>query len=1159
MSRSGSILICQNCGELLQKNWDKCPVCLTPTSSVSLTCPNCLAAIKENWKICPDCKTTLPGWETPPAHGKGKAHKCANQNNNRIFVTMVDNKPMAAAGFTFDLPITKGDVLGDRYSIIQHLGAGGFGAVYQVEDLVLNEQIALKVVVAGEGKAKNATEQILHEFRLREKINDITHIVKAQDPRPSEYKGLSLVLLPMELADGRSMRQWLFQNQDIEKRQKQGFELFRQACIGVKAIHGSGLVHLDIKPENILLVNGKAKIADFGIGRYGACQFSKNPDQLLHQGIGTPQYMSPEQFQVARQKDIGPASDIYSLGIVLFEILDGNLPFDGTPIELRDKHLNMLPPQLPEKLDRWRGIVQRCLEKKVEDRYDNIKQLIKDLDGIIQGTALSTDVSCPQCGHINANSAARECTRCRTNLTSLFRLCPVCDKSLRLDIEICPVCGKAVAAYYLLLHRKECIEKLKDEDPVEAIELLETVLQQETEDYHERAIQLLKGLRKKQLQINPLTIQARKAESECLPEKAVEIWHEILRIIPRHRIALEQIQKLESLIKDFQRRMEKATVLMDEANFENAGKLLQSCLALIPTRKDVKEILEACRSRSQKYRNAFSNASTTIKNELMQQANEQIQIALSQAPESIEAQSLSEQIRKTWADSLLREALAKINAGKKEKAESLLKQAEQLWPKIEGLYEARKMLEDNRPTPSDKFVFGKKTIYFAIGFVIILTGIVFFEIVPYFGDNPRKQGNIIKVPKVTQKPLQTENKDPKKSPYQDSRLTETAKKLQNSADAGDANAMLSLGKLYEFGDGVTQNTPKALELYSKAAEAGNTTAMNYIGRIYLEGRGVVKNIQKSFEWYHKAAKAGNPFAMIHLGWTYEQGQDVSRDYQKAIEWYRKAAEAGESIAMHTLGVTYKNGRGVSIDYQKALEWFTKAAEAGESAAMSELGIMYWNGQGVDKNPSKAVEWFRKSADAGNSTMMDDLGRIYEEGAEGVPKDYTEAIKWYRKAAEAGNKDAMTRLGSIYCNGKSVIKDYQKAFEWYNKAASAGEDGAMLVLGLMYRNGEGIAIDYQKAMEWFSKSAGSGNSLAMYCLGCMYQQGQGINSNYHKALEWYHKSAEVGNTLAIMHLAAMYEQGEGVAKDYQKAVEWYRKAAKLGSINAQEKLDKLGQK
>ncbi|TSA56906.1 MAG: hypothetical protein D4R45_00160 [Planctomycetaceae bacterium] len=646
MSDESSIITCQNCGEPLEADWKECPVCLTPTSSGVLTCPNCQASIKKNWKICPRCETALSGWKTPPAQESSAAEKGNDSKKEQVFVSMAEDKSMATVGFGLELPIIKGDVLGDRYRIIQPLGAGGFGEVYQVDDLVLNEQMALKIVVAGEGKAQRAAEQILHEFKLRERINDTTYIIKAQDPRPCEHKGLSLVLLPMEFANGKSMRQWLVQNQDIEKRQKAGLELFRQACLGVKAIHDAGLVHLDIKPDNILIVEGKAKIADFGIGRYGASQFANNPDQLLRQGIGTPQYMSPEQFQVARQKDVGPASDIYSLGIVLFELLDGNLPFDGTAIELRDKHLNMQPPRLTEKLGKWMRIADRCLAKNPGERYPDIGRLIADLDRAAKGAILSIDVSCPKCGHINANPDSKVCGKCQASLASLFRPCPVCTRSIRLDIKTCPGCGQAVATYYLLLDRKEQIERLKDEDPVEAIEILEVVLRDGADDYQERAVELIKDLRQKQSKIGSLIAEAEKATASAAPKQAIKAWQKILEIIPRHKVAVEQVQKLESLLKDFRQRWEKAIRLMNEAKFHDADNILQSCVKDIPARNDIRGMLDTCRSRSQKYRDAFDHAETAIRGKLIQKADEQISEALSQAPDSEEALAIAAELSK---------------------------------------------------------------------------------------------------------------------------------------------------------------------------------------------------------------------------------------------------------------------------------------------------------------------------------------------------------------------------------------------------------------------------------------------------------------------------------------------------------------------------------
>ena len=697
MHEEDSIITCKNCGEPLEAGWKECPVCLTPTSSGVLTCPNCQTPIKKNWKICPRCETILSGWETPPAHEFSAAEKRSDSKNGQFFVSMVENEPAAIVGFGLELPITKGDVLGDRYRIIQPLGAGGFGAVYQVDDLVLNEQMALKIVVAGEGKAQRAAEQILHEFKLRERINDIAYIIKAQDPRPCEYKGLSLVLLPMEFADGKSMRQWLVQNQDIEKRQKKALEFFKQACLGIKAIHDAGLVHLDIKPENILLVDGKAKVADFGIGRYGANQFKDNPEQLLHQGIGTPQYMSPEQFHVARQKDVGPASDIYSLGIVLFELLDGNLPFDGTAIELRDKHLNMQPPRLTGKLEKWSRIADRCLVKNPEERYLDIGWLIADLDRAAQGATLSIDVSCPKCGHINANPDIKKCEKCRTNLDSLFRPCPRCGRAVRLDIENCPGCGENVAAHYLLLDRKEQIEKLKDEDPVAAIEILEMVLHTGSDDYLEK---LAKDLRQKQSKVGSLIAEAEEATTSGLPKQAIKAWQKVLELIPRHKVAVGQVRKLGSLLKDFRERWEKAIRLMDEAKFQDADNILQSCLKDAPARNDIRGLLDTCRNRSQKYRDAFDHSEIAMGDKLIQEANKQIVKALSQAPESPEANSLLKQITTSLdkTNSLLAEATASIRAAKFEDADTFLNQAENIWPTAEGLNTQKEISLKNRAT-----------------------------------------------------------------------------------------------------------------------------------------------------------------------------------------------------------------------------------------------------------------------------------------------------------------------------------------------------------------------------------------------------------------------------------------------------------------------------
>ncbi|MFH1614503.1 MAG: protein kinase [Planctomycetota bacterium] len=702
MSEDASIITCRKCGSKLEATWSTCPSCGAPTSLPGLVCPNrnCQSPIEEHWKICPYCATTLSGSETPHAN-EASSGTGANLSSRGGIVTQRKNGRITIV--PLDLP--EGEALWDKYRIVKELGRGGFGAVYQVEDTVLNEQIALKVVVAGEGDVEHATEEIVHEFKLRSKVTDISHIINAQDPRTCKYKGLSLVLLPMDLADGGSLRQWLLHNQDVEKRLKTGLELFKQACLGVKAIHDADLVHLDIKPENILLVGGKAKIADFGIGRYCSKMFAKNPKQLLRRGVGTPQYMSPEQFRAARPKDIGRASDIYSLGIVLFEILDGSRPFEGDPLELQDAHLNIQPPLLTGKAETWWSIVKRCLEKDATDRYLNIVQLLKDLDYVAQGLPLSVDVACPNCGHANIKPGTihtKKCEKCRKELPdSYFCLCPGCDKILRIDVEKCPVCDRNVAAYYRLLGQREYIEQLKDEDPAGTIELLEKVLQSFKKSgdeigFHERAIQLLKDLRKKQTQITPLIDQARDAELDHQVEQAIEAWQEVLKIISRHRIAKGKIQDLKSRIKDFGQGRKKAVKLMNEAKFEDAEELLENCQKIIRDYENINEILKICRQRAKEYDEGFKGARKSLEQGLFQDAHEQIKIALTQAPESSEAKALSEQIDRVWSKSLIQEAPPKIKAAKFEETEALLDHAEKLCQATEELDEARKLLRETQ-------------------------------------------------------------------------------------------------------------------------------------------------------------------------------------------------------------------------------------------------------------------------------------------------------------------------------------------------------------------------------------------------------------------------------------------------------------------------------
>jgi serine/threonine protein kinase len=309
-----------------------------------------------------------------------------------LVVTMPGQDTQAESGII----LSNGERLLNRFTIKKSLGRGGFGAVYLAEDSERKHDIALKVVTTNIGQAEMAATQMRNELTLRDKINDFTHIIRTYDIHTVEaYKGLSLILMPMEYAEGNSFRNFLAANKrDDEKRIKEGVDLFKQACKGVKAIHDAGLVHCDLKPENILICKDHkgqivTKVSDFGISR-NVDQWSMNQAAVIQSSLGTPYYMSPEQVKTARQKDIDGRADIYALGVILFEILDGDPPFDGTADEVRKKHLEMNPPKLKGIDEEYVRTVHTCLEKDPEKRYKDIEVLLGAKD---VSAKLTKDVS----------------------------------------------------------------------------------------------------------------------------------------------------------------------------------------------------------------------------------------------------------------------------------------------------------------------------------------------------------------------------------------------------------------------------------------------------------------------------------------------------------------------------------------------------------------------------------------------------------------------------------------------------------------------------------------------------------------------------------------------------------------------------------------------
>lgn len=273
-----------------------------------------------------------------------------------------------------------GTLFDGRYQVVRKLGAGGMANVYLAEDQELGRRVAIKIL----NDRHAGDEQFVERFRREAKnAAALSHpnIVAIYDRGEAE----GTYYIAMEFLDGRSLKELIVQRGPAPVTVS--VEYARQILSALRFAHRHGIVHRDIKPHNVLVdADGRVKVTDFGIARAGASQMTEAGSI-----VGTAQYLSPEQ---ARGTDVDQRSDLYSLGIVLYELLTGTLPFNGdTPVEIAMKHLSMIPeppsakrPDVPRDLDL---IVTRALAKDPDDRYQSAEEMDADLERFLRGAAVS--------------------------------------------------------------------------------------------------------------------------------------------------------------------------------------------------------------------------------------------------------------------------------------------------------------------------------------------------------------------------------------------------------------------------------------------------------------------------------------------------------------------------------------------------------------------------------------------------------------------------------------------------------------------------------------------------------------------------------------------------------------------------------------------------
>ncbi len=278
---------------------------------------------------------------------------------------------------TLQKELTRGTTFTGRYEIIEELGKGGMGKVYRVEDRKLKQEVALKLIKPEIASDRKNIERFENELKTARMIAH-KNVCRMFDLGESEGSHF----ITMEFVRGEDLKSMIRMSGQLGTATAIG--IAKQICEGLTEAHRLGVVHRDLKPSNIMIDReGQVRIMDFGIAR------SLQGKGITGAGtmIGTPEYMSPEQVE---GKETDQRSDIYSLGILLYEMTTGRLPFEAeTPFAVGIKQKSEAPgdpreinPQIPEDLGR---LILKCLEKDKENRYQSANDVRTELERIEEG------------------------------------------------------------------------------------------------------------------------------------------------------------------------------------------------------------------------------------------------------------------------------------------------------------------------------------------------------------------------------------------------------------------------------------------------------------------------------------------------------------------------------------------------------------------------------------------------------------------------------------------------------------------------------------------------------------------------------------------------------------------------------------------------------
>ncbi|HEY7112554.1 MAG TPA: protein kinase, partial [Thermoanaerobaculia bacterium] len=334
-----------------------------------MICPDCHTPNPEGVALCLQCSGDLshPGEKTVASTPDAMPTMAAP----RSLKDLEQARPGQALSSP-SLSLPPGFEIGRRYRVRHLLGRGGMGTVYQVDDIDLSREVALKLIRNDIAENAMVLERFKREIQLSSKVTH-RNVLRVYDL--GETDGVQY--LTMQFIAGGDLASLLKRERHLPMERV--LKIFKQVCEGLEAAHEQGVVHRDLKPQNVMLGSGDhVYLTDFGLAK------TLEQSGMTQTGavVGTPYYMSPEQV---KGEPAGPRSDIYSLGIILYEMVTGSVPYAGNSVyEVMIQRLQKPPrpprelnPEIPSYVEK---LLDRCLAVDPDARYQTVREILADLE-----------------------------------------------------------------------------------------------------------------------------------------------------------------------------------------------------------------------------------------------------------------------------------------------------------------------------------------------------------------------------------------------------------------------------------------------------------------------------------------------------------------------------------------------------------------------------------------------------------------------------------------------------------------------------------------------------------------------------------------------------------------------------------------------------------